>query len=306
MCCYIRVTSPIFYLPLLTYSWRSILAAWNNPFTGTSKSSPIIGIYYATLVHVRVSYHSPIPSSVRKHLLIIMSGISMASSLAPTGPNLGPTFFSDYSATAPPFTAITLYEEKGIFPTSSGSHDPVFVEVETTPTQDGQSVGTTIPKTSGGLDDHAELSPARRQKIIHDILSVPYPETDEEESNSCFLETVIDLLEIFFTLGSVCFTFYIYRSVHSQGFQAESKTSQERPTIRRVERSTPDEWERDKKLLQQPRIGYGQTKLQLENLSDGQIWDFYWVWRETPGGPRRLECFWAEPARLRREAELDL
>jgi hypothetical protein len=114
----------------LTYSWRSILAAWNNPFTGTSKSSPIAGIYYATLVRERVSYQTPVPSQ-RSQILTIMSEISMASSLAPTGPNLDPTFLPVYSAAAPPFIAITLYEEECIFPTSSGSHDPEFVEVET-------------------------------------------------------------------------------------------------------------------------------------------------------------------------------
>jgi hypothetical protein len=297
LCCCIRVTSPIFYLPLLTYSWRSILAAWNNPFTGTSKSSPIAGIYYATLVRERVSYQTPVPSQ-RSQILTIMSEISMASSLAPTGPNLDPTFLPVYSAAAPPFIAITLYEEECIFPTSSGSHDPEFVEVETTSTQDGQSVGTTLPKTSGGLDDHAELSPAKRQKIIHDILSVPFPETDGEESNSCFLETATDLFELFFTLGAIYFTFHIYRSVHSQGFQTESNTSQGRPTIRRFKLASLEDWERHKKLLQELHTEYRQTKLRLENLSDGKMWDFYWVWRDTPGSPRRLECFWAEPASL--------
>jgi hypothetical protein len=160
------------------------------------------------------------------------------------------------------------------------------------------SVGTTLPKTSSGIDDHAELSPAKRQKIIHDILSVPFPETDGEESNSCFLETATDLFELFFTLGAIYFTFHIYRSVHSQGFQTESNTSQGRPTIRRFKLASLEDWERHKKLLQELHTEYRQTKLRLEDLSDGQMWDFYWVWRETPGGPKRLECFWAEPASL--------
>jgi hypothetical protein len=167
----------------------------------------------------------------------------MASSLAPTGPNLDPTFLPVYSATAPSYTGITSDKDKG-----PDLHDPDFVEIKTTPSAADQLVSPTTLETSGEGHD---LSSVERQKIIRDILSLPSSWAGAEESKSSHRGNTLDHLDLVYTLGSVYFTFHIYRSVHSQGFQTESNTSQERPMIKRVERSTPEQWEMQKKLLKQ-------------------------------------------------------
>ena len=304
LCCHtrIRVTSPIFCIPLLPYSWRSILETCDNPLI---KSSHLAAIYNAIFFFVRISPHTPLHSQ-RRQTLIIMLGIDKASCLAYSASNLGPTILPDYSATASPLTGISSLRFSGLCQTWPGSHDAKLVEVKTTPSEAGQFISPTSVETSGENKGCQELSPAEIQKIVGDILSVPSFPTDGDENNSCFLETAIDLLEVFFTLGSVYFTFHIYRSVHDQGFQTESNTSQERPMIKQVEKSSPDEWERHKKLLKQFNHEYSLTKCQLKNLSDDQTWNFYWVLQKTQSIPKRVACFWAEPASLQREAELNL
>jgi hypothetical protein len=75
---------------------------------------------------------------------------------------------------------------------------------------------------------------------MRDILSLPSSWTDAEESKSSLWGNALDLLDFVYTLGSVYFTFQIYRLISGQGPQTEGRTSQERPTIRTVKRSTPE------------------------------------------------------------------
>lgn len=181
--------------------------------------------------------------------------------------------------------------------------------VETTPSEAGHPTSATFLEVSDEGQDGQELSPAERQKnekIMRDILSLPSSWTDAEESKSSHRGNTLDHLDLVYTLGSVYFTFQIYRLVSSQGPQTEGRTSQERPTIRTVVRSTPEQWEIHKKLLKQFDHEYSLTKCKLRDLNDGQMWDFYWVLQETRSIPKRVACFWAAPANLQREAGLDL